>query len=333
MDGRQAALRAWAEDTVGAEFQWAPVTGDASSRRYFRLRFADRSLICADAPPQTEKNAAFLSVREQLAGGGLPVPELIAADLDRGFLLLEDFGDRHLQDWLEAEGPDEDYRGALSLLHKIQAVAPEGLPSYDRALLGEEYSRFYEWFCLAFIGLEDEVAGRQIVSAQGELLVEAGLAQPEVFVFRDYHCRNLLVRGGQPLGMIDFQDAVAGPLCYDLVSLLKDCYIRWPADRVRGWAVTFRDQRLQNGLDAGESEAEFLRWFDWIGLHRHLKVLGNFTRLAIRDNKPRYLADIPMVLAYVEEVLPRYAEFAPFAQWWREYLAPHLVTRGWGGGP
>lgn len=332
MDDRQAALRAWAGAIAGPEEDWTPITGDASARRYFRLLAAGRNLICADAPPATEKNEAFLAVRQQLADGGLPVPELLGADLEHGYLLLEDFGDRHLQDWLEAEGPDEDYRGALSLLQRIQAVAPAGLPGYDQALLSEEFSRFHQWFCLAFLGLEDEPASRQVIDGLGSLLVDAGLEQPEVFVFRDYHCRNLLVRDDGTLGLIDFQDAVAGPLCYDLASLLKDCYLRWPADDVRRWALAFREQRLAQGLAAGHSEAEFLRWFDWIGLHRHLKVLGNFTRLAIRDDKPRYLADIPMVLAYVEEVLPRYEEFAPFEQWWQQQLAPRLEQQDWSAG-
>lgn len=330
MDDRQRELWSWAEANAGAEGAWQPVTADASSRRYFRLQLDDRSLICMDAPPDTEKNDAFLAVRERLAAAELPVPALFAADLAQGFLLLEDFGDRHLQQVLDTGAPSEDYLGALALLHDIQAVDAAGLPAYDRELLGEEYSRFYEWFCLAFLGMDDTADNRDPVEALGRLLVDDALGQPRVLVYRDYHCRNLLLRPDNSLGLIDFQDAVHGPLCYDLASLLKDCYLRWDPAQVEAWALRFRGERIERGLEAGNSNTEFLRWFHWIGLHRHLKVLGNFTRLALRDDKPGYLADIPLVLEYIGEVLPRFPEFAEFGSWWDRELAPRLRGREWG---
>ena len=335
IDQRESALRRWASRETGAgeAARWAAVAGDASSRRYFRLQWRDQSRVCVDAPPATEKNDAFLAVRERLAAAGLPVPELFAADLERGFLLLEDFGDTHLQQVLDAGAPSPDYLGALPLLARIQAVDTAGLQAYDAALLEEEYSRFYQWFCLGWLGLDDDAHSRAVVEGQGELLVKDAVAQPQVLVYRDYHCRNLLLRPDGSLGLIDFQDAVRGPLCYDLASLLRDCYLRWPPDQVKTWALDFRRARLEHGLAAGDSEDEFLRWFDWIGLHRHLKVLGNFTRLALRDGKRRYLADIPLVLDYVEEILRGYSAFTEFAGWWAEVLAPRLADRDWTAAP
>ena len=257
------------------------------------------------------------------AGGGDPGGAVRAGDL----------AVRGLQEVLEKESPGSDYRGALPLLARIQAVEAAGLPVYDRSVLTEEFGRFYQWFCLGWLGLDDDGHSRAVVDRLGELLVEDALRQPQVLVYRDYHCRNLLRRADGSLGLIDFQDAVRGPLCYDLASLLRDCYLRWPPERVRDWALDYRRMRLDSGLTAGESEDEFLRWFDWIGLHRHLKVLGNFTRLALRDGKDRYLADIPLVLDYVEEVLPDYPAFAEFTGWWSEVLAPRLIGRDWTAAP
>ena len=159
-------------------------------------------------------------------------------------------------------------------------------------------------------------------------MVADALEQPQVFVHRDFHSRNLLLRSGA-LATIDFQDAVIGPLCYDLVSLLRDCYICWPPARVRSWALAYREMLLSAGRPAGDSEAEFLRWFDWIGLQRHLKVLGNFARLALRDGKPAYLADLPLVLHYIREILAVYPEFEDFHRWFDARLGPAIERQAW----
>ena len=331
---REQQLREFAEASLGldpAGLDWSAITGDASARRYFRLAAGDRSWICADSPPASEKNEEFFAVRALLAGAGLPVPGLEAIDLGRGLLVLEDFGDRHLLQELNADEPPVGYAGALALLLEIQGVDATGgvLPVYSREVLEEEFSRFQEWFCAAWLELAPEPGADALIDHLGKLLVESALEQPQVFVFRDYHSRNLLIRPGGELGLIDFQDAVLGPLCYDLASLLKDCYIRWPADRARAWALEFRRDRLAGGLPAGADDEEFLRWFDWTGLHRHLKVLGNFTRLSLRDGKHGYLADIPMVLDYVREVLAAYPEFEEFHRWFSDTLEPLLATQRW----
>jgi aminoglycoside/choline kinase family phosphotransferase len=332
MDARETALRDWASALSGYG-EWATVKADASSRRYFRLSAGGRSVICADSPPESENNRAFLAVHELLASAGLPVPSLLDVDLERGFMLLEDFGDRHLQDALDALNPTADYLGALPLLADIQAVevSGSGLPAYGRGLLSEEYSRFHQWFCGAFLQMPERARDTRIVNAMGELLVRDALAQPRVLVYRDYHCRNLLLRPDGSLGLIDFQDAVAGPLCYDLASLLKDCYLRWEPEQVADWVSRYRDRLLALNRPAGDDVAQFARWFDWIGLHRHLKVLGNFTRLALRDGKTGYLPDIPLVLRYIREVLPRYPEFGEFQVWFESEVMPRAAAVRWEG--
>ncbi len=336
MDARQAELRRWAASalTVDAgQVGWEAVTGDASARRYFRMRTGEQSFICADSPPATEKNAEFVSVQALLAGAGLPVPALLSHDIQRGWLLLEDFGNRHLQDALDLAQPPEDYLGALDLLLQLQAVdvSDAPLPAYDEALLAEEFSRFRQWFCEAFLCLELAPGELAAIEGLGQCLIADAVSQPQVLVYRDYMCRNLLMKPDGGLGLIDFQDAVVGPLCYDLVSLLKDCYLRWPPAQVRRWALAFRGGLLDTGRFAGDNEDTFLRWFDWIGLHRHIKVLGNFTRLALRDQKPGYLKDIPLVLHYIGEVLPRYEALGEFAGWWQDRIEPAVASVDWGG--
>jgi aminoglycoside/choline kinase family phosphotransferase len=305
------------------------VAGDASSRRYFRLAVGERSWICADSPPESERNGAFLAVHALLSQQGLPVPALDAVDLERGFFLLEDFGDGHLLDALDSSQPPPDYCGALPMLLRLQAVDPVSLPAYSREVLAEEFSRFYDWFCRGWLDLPHRSEDADRVAAFGERLIAAAEEQPAVFVFRDYHSRNLLLRSDGSLGLIDFQDAVRGPLCYDLASLLKDCYIRWPRAQVRRWALDFRRGLIREGRAAGADDEEFLRWFDWIGLHRHIKVLGNFTRLALRDGKRGYLGDIPLVLAYVDETLAAYPEFEAFRRWFQRELGPQIARQGW----
>ncbi len=334
MDDRQAALQRWACAALGLDVSqtgWQAVAGEASARRYFRLLDGSRTLICADAPPATEKNAEFLMVQSLLAAAGLPVPELLASDLQQGYLLMEDFGRQHLEDALDRERPPPDYLGALDLLLRIQAVAvPSGtLPDYDAALLGEEFGRFQDWFCESYLRMTLGQEERDVLSELGRLLIEDAQAQPRVLVYRDYMCRNLLLKPGGGLGLIDFQDAVVGPLCYDLASLLKDCYLVWPPAQVRAWALDYRRRLLEAGREAADSDAVFLQWFDWIGLHRHLKVLGNFTRLSLRDGKHTYLKEIPLVLQHIGEVLPRYPAFGEFSTWWQQRLAPRLAQVDW----
>jgi hypothetical protein len=190
--------------------------------------------------------------------------------------------------------------------------------------MGEELSRFPEWFCVGLLQMELSAAVRKMLAQLADRLIEQACQQPRVLVHRDYHSRNLLLLPDDSLATIDFQDAVVGPLCYDLVSLLKDCYICWPAQQVRQWALGYRERLLALGRPAGADEQQFLRWFDWIGLQRHLKVLGNFSRLALRDGKNNYLRDIPQVLHYILEVLAQYEELESVLSWFEEEITPRV---------
>ena len=336
---RQTALLQWALQALGEELNVAPVltsvAGDASSRRYFRLPLAGRSFIAVDAPPATEKNAAFVAVRELLGGSGVRVPQIIDVDSERGFLLLEDFGDRLLLPALDPGTADHHYRAAFSVLLKMSAIdlSLTTVPAYDEAVLAEELSRFGQWFVEGLLGhvmLKEEAA---LLEELWQVLIDSALAQPRVFVHRDFHSRNLMLLENGELGVIDFQDALNGPLTYDLVSLLRDCYVEWPSDSVIQWASAYRGMLEDAGCLNLPSEGEFLRQFDLMGLQRHIKVLGTFARLHLRDGKDAYLDDLPLVMRYVHSTLARYASdeavFAQALHWFEHTVQPLAAQQGW----
>jgi aminoglycoside/choline kinase family phosphotransferase len=313
------------------------VAGDASNRRYFRFELDRQSYVLAEAPPETEKNAAFLSVRELLAGAGVKVPALYASDLERGFLLLEDLGDQLLLPALSAQSVDGYYASAFDVLAHMAAVDTprSALEDYNRDLLQEELGRFPTWFVQALLGYSPGAAEEALFEAFFAQLTQSALEQPQVLVHRDFHSRNLMLMADDSLAVIDFQDAVVGPVTYDLVSLLRDCYIQWPDQQVDHWALTYRKLLLGRGLLEGTDEAVFLRWFDWMGLQRHIKVLGTFARLYLRDGKSAYLQDLPLVIHYVQVVLDRYATevpvFGEFRDWFSRDLSPLIVKQHWSG--
>lgn len=312
------------------------VAGDASQRRYFRLVHGTHSYVLVEAPPATEKNEAFLQVRALLAKAGVRVPALLGADLARGFLLLEDLGDQLLLASLDPVSVDGYYRSAFSVLAKMAAVDSlhVDLGEYDQTLLSEELGRFQQWFVTGLLGYAPTTAEQALLGDFFTLLIDSALEQPRVLVHRDFHSRNLMLVGRDELAVIDFQDAVIGPVTYDLASLLRDCYIQWPGARVQEWALLYRDLLCSRGLLADTDEALFLRWFDWMGLQRHIKVLGTFARLYLRDGKPGYLADLPLVLDYVLEMVDKYAAevpaFAHFGAWCSLRLSPLIAQAAWG---
>jgi aminoglycoside/choline kinase family phosphotransferase len=210
-----------------------------------------------------------------------------------------------------------------------------GLDPYDRSLLGEELGRFQQWFVQGLLGYNPNPSEQVLLERVFERLISSALEQPLVLVHRDFHSRNLMLAGAEGLAVIDFQDAVAGPVTYDLVSLLRDCYIQWPVERVQAWAHSYRDRLCSQGLLAVTDEALFLRWFDWMGLQRHIKVLGTFSRLYLRDGKSAYLDDLPLVIQYVLQIADQYAEeepiFADFSAWFSECLSPLIMTQDWSG--
>lgn len=308
----------------------APVTGDAGFRQYFRTATRP-SFIGVDAPPEHEDTAAFVAKDLALRAAGVHVPRVLAVDFRRGFMLQEDLGDSLLLPLLRENGHERLYDAAETALGRIQRVPcdPATFPPYDRALLRREMALFPEWFAQGLLGLEPDAGERALLDAVFTALEDAALEQPQVVVHRDYHSRNLLLLDNAEIGVVDFQDAVAGPITYDLVSLLKDCYIRWPAAEVKGRALAFLHRAFGcHGLDV-PSDEQLVRWFDLMGLQRHLKVLGIFARLWLRDGKPRYLDDLPLVLRYTLEVTGRYDELQPLHQWLTERLLPHLPAQSW----
>lgn len=333
-DNRAAALGDWFCRRGGDASALQPVSGDASFRRYFRARTAaGGSVVLCDSPPASEKNAEFVAIARALAAAGVRVPAVLDVDLEHGFLALEDLGDRTLLPLLDATTVDGCYARALAMLERLAVMEPAslGLPLYDRARLADEMDLFPRWFCDGLLGQPLSVAEHDCFIRLRDLLCDRALAQTTVVVHRDFHARNLMCLAGGELATIDFQDAVIGPVTYDPVSLLRDCYLRWPPDRVRAWALGHRERLVARGLPVPSPEA-FLVDFDWMGLQRHIKVLGIFARLFRRDGKAGYLPDLPRVIAYVREVLAAYPAqplFAEFLQWFDERVMPVARRQAW----
>lgn len=316
-----------------------PVAGDASFRRYFRVHTDARSAIVCDSLPEKEKNTEFLAVRHLLEGAGVRVPALIAADNRRGYFLLEDLGDWQLLSALTESTADTLYQEATRMLvvlanAPVPRTGPGALPAYSAGLLRREMDLFPLWFVRRLLGAPADAPPPEVFEALCARLLENAAVQPRVPVHRDFHSRNLMLLSGGELATIDFQDAVMGPLTYDAVSLFKDCYLRWPRARVEGWVLALRDAFLAAGFlsDDLATDTAFLRAFDLMGLQRHIKVLGIFARLHLRDGKDGYLADLPRVVAYVEEVFDRYPDEAAvqdFARWFRGSLRPLIQQQSW----
>jgi aminoglycoside/choline kinase family phosphotransferase len=330
-DSRLAQLTRWVFDDLGFEGgRLAPASADASFRRYFRVTRGDDTYIVMDAPPDKEDLGPFSSVARLLLRIGVNVPVILAADSKRGFLLLSDLGVRQYLDELEVETADRLYADALGALGTMQtadgAIARD-LPRYSHALLMREMDLMPEWFLGSHLRLQVSAAERGMLAGQFEILAQSALAQPAAFVHRDYHSRNLLVTETDNPGILDFQDAVWGPVTYDLASLLKDCYIAWPAPRVRDWALQYRERLLTRGFPfLGATESEFIRWFDLVGLQRHIKVLGIFARLFYRDGKQQYLKDLPRVLRYTREAAGAYAETSQLADFIARRIEPEFLN-------
>lgn len=317
MPQRRAALEQWLKDACQlTDYTVTVASGDASFRRYFRINLPHGATrIAMDAPPDKEDCAPFVAIAAQFAEAGLHVPEVIAQDLTQGFLLLEDLGSTHYLDVLGESNADRLYGDAMGALVSLQACGPHaGLPAYDTAMLEREMALFDDWLLGTHLGLALDAGEHAMLAQSVALLRDNALAQPQVAVHRDYHSRNLLVPpGGQSPGVIDFQDAVIGPVTYDLVSLLKDCYIAWPRVQVDAWAMAYFQLAVQSGVLRSEHEDAFLRWFDLMGAQRHLKAAGIFARLNHRDGKSGYLKDIPRTLGYIVALADRYPELAGLA--------------------
>jgi len=312
-DQRLIGLQSWLRDGLGIAFdEIAPASGDASFRRYFRIQHGDESLIVMDAPPEKEDCVPFINIAAAMTKMGLNVPRVLQQNLEQGYLLLSDLGTVQYLEVLNEDSVDRLYGDALDALLLLQMAKEDQhlLPPYDHALLMREMELVREWYLEQHLGLTLNTAQHQLLNGAFELLAQSALTQPYTWVHRDYHSRNLMALDSDNPGVLDFQDAVFGPVTYDLVSLLKDCYIEWPREQVLMWVSRHYQQLIKQNIISDVDQSTFIKWFDLMGVQRHLKVLGIFARLNIRDNKPGYLKDIPRTLSYVRGVCERYPELA-----------------------
>ncbi|WP_086480716.1 aminoglycoside phosphotransferase family protein [Oceanospirillum sanctuarii] len=310
------------------------VAGDASFRRYYRLNWNNgrtdgqaTSYIVMDAPPPEEDCAPFVRIARHWFRQGVHVPEVIAQDLEQGFLLLQDFGDNQLLPNIrdDQQAADRLYKDSIDALIRIQQTSGLELPAYDHELLTREMELFKEWFCLKWLELDLSDEEISLLDHTFEHLCHSALQQKQVPVHRDYHSRNLMLTTDHKIGIIDFQDAVIGPISYDLVSLLKDCYLHWPASLVDQWRNHYLQEAKNAGLLASDySKDKFRQELDLMGAQRHIKVLGIFSRLWLRDGKSGYLNDIPRTLQHLLEATGEYQNLSRFHQWLLDRIVPAM---------
>jgi aminoglycoside/choline kinase family phosphotransferase len=314
MHKRENALKKWLKEIISHDdFILTPLAGDASFRRYFRIQYNGLTQVVMDAPPEKEDVGPFIHVTQMLTQAQVPTPQLMAINKEEGFLLLSDLGDTLLLKELRTETADTYYKKAIDTLLLVQLcpIDDPHIPPFDKAFMLKEMSLCPEWFFKAYLALvldDDEVA---LIQTTMNWIADEVAKQPIVFVHRDYHSRNIMITdsSNSSLAVIDFQDAMRGPLTYDLVSLLKDCYVSWPREQILSWVHYFYEQ---HELAQHYTKEEFIRAFDLCGLQRHIKVLGIFSRLYLRDGKSGYLADLPLTLEYVLDCSQRYEALHPF---------------------
>ncbi|MBV1815842.1 MULTISPECIES: aminoglycoside phosphotransferase family protein [Pseudomonas] len=324
-DIRLQSLKVWLDKQLPALFSahnWGAVppatltaaSSDASFRRYFRWEGEGRTFIVMDAPPPQENCKPFVDIAHLLEKSGINVPKIYAEDLAQGFLLLNDLGRQTYLDVIDADNADMLFADAIeSLLAYQQLPMDAPLPSYDVALLRRELELFPEWYVKRHLGIDMDEAQLADWQQASDLLIESALIQPKVLVHRDYMPRNLMISEPNP-GVLDFQDAVYGPVTYDITCLFKDAFLSWPQERVSDWLKIYWDKARALGIPVHEDFAAFERASDLMGVQRHLKVIGIFARICHRDGKPRYLGDVPRFFAYIEAVLSRRPELAQLGQ-------------------
>ncbi|MDH5423389.1 MAG: phosphotransferase [Gammaproteobacteria bacterium] len=312
-DKRLQQLKTWLnQQLMTDQYEFSVASADASFRRYFRITHNGQSMIAMDAPPDKEDCRPFVDIAKKLFAAGIHAPEIFSEDYQQGFLLLSDLGDVQYLSILNTENAGSLYKDAIDSLIKIQSIPPASLPAYNRQLLQAEMNLFPEWFINQHLKITLNEQQQHLLQSVFECLTESALQQPQVFVHRDYHSRNLMQTGVSNPGVLDFQDAVNGAVTYDLASLLKDCYISWPRKQIEQWLAYYFDQAQQNNIiDSQCLLDEFIQWFDFMSVQRHLKVLGIFTRLNIRDNKSGYMKDLPRTFKYIMDSCERYPLLHP----------------------
>jgi len=324
-DVRLQHLKLWLDEQLPALFAaqgWGAIppatltaaSSDASFRRYFRWEGGEQTFIVMDAPPPQENCKPFVDIARLLKKSGINVPQIYAEDLERGFLLLNDLGRKTYLDVIDAENADQLFGDAFDALLAYQQLPMDApLPSYDVALLRRELELFPEWYVRKHLGIEMDPQQLALWQRVSDLLIDSALAQPKVLVHRDYMPRNLMLSEPNP-GVLDFQDAVYGPVTYDVTCLFKDAFLSWPEERVHGWLEMYWSRARALGIPVQDEFPAFLQASDLMGVQRHLKVIGIFARICHRDGKPRYLADVPRFFAYIEAVLARRPELAELGQ-------------------
>ncbi|MFA6016113.1 MAG: phosphotransferase [Gallionellaceae bacterium] len=318
---RQHLLEKWLSGLYSNQpFSLAPASADASFRRYFRATFTDgNTLIVMDAPPQHEDCKPFIHIAKIFENAGTHVPHIYAQDLEQGFLLLSDLGSSTYLQVLNADNAPQLYAQATDALIEIQLASRENqLPSYDEALLRRELNLFPEWYISKHLGITLNAKQLDALERSFKRILENNLAQPSVYVHRDYHSRNLMLSEPNP-GILDFQDAVYGPITYDLASLFKDAYIKWEEHEVMDWLIRYWEKARKAGLPVREDFGEFYRDYEMMGVQRHIKVLGIFARLYHRDGKEGYLKDMPLVLDYLRRACARYIDLKPLSNLLMEF--------------
>jgi len=303
-------LKAWIDTTPYKEYKFAIASADASFRKYYRLTQGEKSFIVMDSSLELASLTPFLDITQRLLNAGVKAPHIYEKDVEKGYLILEDFGNRQLLDVLNETNFQTHYKNAMNEILKMQKADTKELPLYDKAFLHFEMNLMQEWYLEKKLSLSLETEEKELIKSTLERISEVVLSQPQdVFVHRDFHSRNIMLTRDGSVGVIDYQDAMNGAITYDLVSLLKDCYIAFKREDIEKLALLFRDKKCPE-----VSDATFIKWFDFMELQRHIKVLGVFSRLHIRDKKDGYLKDIPLVLKYTLETAERYEETQELAK-------------------
>lgn len=320
-DIRLQQLTTWVhQDWPDATIEVA--SADASFRRYFRVFNNGETSVAMDAPPEKEDCSAFLDITQRLLDANVHAPKIIRQNLEQGFLLIEDLGSKDYLDYLNKESADLLYGNALQALLNIQQADTKDLPEYDADFLMLEMQYMPEWFLQTHLNIKPDPEQQTIINQCLSNIVTKVLEQPQVFVHRDYHSRNLMITDIDNPGVIDYQDAMLGPVTYDLVSLLRDCYIQWPTNQVEAWVLDFKQMLQTSKLILNIDDQTFIEWFDYMGLQRHIKVLGIFARLNHRDGKSNYLNDLPLTLDYMLRVAQKYSDIKPLYDLFVEWQIP-----------
>lgn len=323
-DNRLDALKDWLYRGLNTtQLQITPLAGDASFRRYFRIHHQDQICIAMDAPPELEDSHSFVAIQQHLAKLNLQVPHLHQVDLAQGFILMSDLGDTWL--WHEALNykTEDLYQSAIDDLLVMQLhAAPEPLPVFDTEFMGRELAFFNHWFLQGYLHLSLSDTEKNLLDSVFSQLMHSAMAQPYYFTHRDYHSRNLMVLANEKIGILDFQDAVLGPISYDLVSLLRDCYVTLNESQLQSHLQYYFQKAVLLGLLPTQDFNTFKKWFDWMGLQRHLKAIFIFARKQLRDNNPNFLSHIPRTLNYVVTVSKSYAELADFHAFLQRRILP-----------